>query len=294
MKTPLTSLAALALLALAHLPGRAVTITEDFNSYTASAGDVSGLGAVPGFGTTTGGWLEGWRSASTTVSAKAKVLNTTPVNSGGNYFSGTLTANSSGTSLDSIALGKAYDVAGNSLASVSALYVNFDLRIDSINGSTMRYDVFDNNTRGTGVSLASWNFRTVNGFWNTVSGTGSTLTDTTMAFTTDTTYSFSIVVNPTNSTWTYTISNGSKSVSSTSALDFRTAGFATDTVSGSVGGRWLEVAATETSNVLSQSTTFSLDNISISTAAIPEPSTYALLSGVALLGFVLLGRRLKR
>ena len=285
---------AIALLCLT-LPAHAVTIVEDFNQYTASDTAISSttLTNVPGYGTTGGGWLQGWRSASSSgATTSVKVLNTTPLNSSGNYFFGTLTSNATTTGTkDSFGLCKAYDVTGNSLASATAIYTNFDLRVDSTT-TTMQLDIIDNQTRGTGSVNGSWQIRTVNGFWSVVSGT-STVTSTGLAFAAGTTYSFAIVSNPTTFKWDYTISDGSTSVSG-SGLDFRVSSFTVDSTTGSVGGRWFTVAASETTDTASQSTTFSLDNISISTSAIPEPSTYAVLVGAASLGLVVIGRRRRR
>lgn len=289
----LLAVPALALLGLFAPSVRAVTIVEDFNQYTASDTPVTGLTAVPGFGTTGGGWLQGWRTASTSgATASVKVLDTTPVNSGGNYFSATLTSNPTATGTkDAIGLSKAYDVAGNSLASATAIYTNFDLRVDSIT-ATMQLDIIDNAARGTGNVNGSWQIRAVNGFWYVLNG--GTATSTGLAFNAGTTYSIAIVSNPTTFKWDYTISDGSTSVSGTDK-SFRVNSFVTDTATGSVGGRWFLATATETTDISSQSTTFSLDNISIGTSSpIPEPSTYALLAGVVSLGLVFVGRRQRR
>src|SRR5689334_5191342 len=126
MKTPIHLLVPLGLLTLT-LPARAFTASEDFSSYAApTTFSGANLAAAAGAGTAgTGaagnGWLNGWRSASSTVSAGAQVINTSPVNSGGNYLSGTFTTNSSGSTADSIALGRAYDVTGGSLAGETSL-----------------------------------------------------------------------------------------------------------------------------------------------------------------------------
>lgn len=285
------ALPAAVLLGLSSVSVQAVTFTENFNSYTASSTPVTGLTAAPGFGGATGGWLTGWRSASSWATpASARVLDTNPVRSGGNYFAGTFTANSATGTADSIALNRAYDVTGNSLATVTALYYNFDLRIDSFNAATMSFDLSDNAGRSTlGNSGSSWEIRSVNGFWNVFNS--STPTPTTMAVTADTTYSFSIVMNPVTKKWDYSIGNGSSSVSG-SALNFRGSAFATDNTSGSVGGRWFTIGAFETTDTASQAATFSIDNISISTTSpIPEPSAFALLGGAVALAAAATRRR---
>lgn len=283
------ALPAITLLGLASVSAHAVTITEDFNSYTASETPVTGLTSAPGFGSASNGWLTGWRSASSTTPASASILNSSPLNGGGNYLSGTLTSNSTTGTPDGIALTKAYDVTGNSLASASALYYNFDFRTDAL-PSSMRFDIFDNRTRGSGAdgSNTSWHMRAAGGFWYVLNG-GSVVA-TNLAATTGVTYSISVVSDPTNSTWSYTIDNGTTSVSG-SGLGFRNASFGTDSTSGSVGGRWFGVSAAEITDLSAQSGTFSIDNISISTTPIPEPSTIALLGGFFALGAAATRRR---
>jgi hypothetical protein len=279
-------LAPIALLALAALPLRAVTITEDFNSYTASSTDVSGIGGSPGFGGTGNGWLSGWRNSLSNTTGTAKVLNTTPVNSGGNYFSGTI-ATGATTSVDRGGIGRAYDFTANSLAT-TVFNVGFDFRVDTLD-TNLRYDIFDNSIRGTGPSAGttSWQLEALNGFWYVRDGTNDTSTG--MVFAAGTTYSISLAVNTATSSWTYSIYNGSTTVTGTAAFRGVAGGTATDTTTGTVGARWLMVAATEQIDAAASSTTFSLDNVVIS--AIPEPSTTALLFGAATLGAVCIRRR---
>ncbi|CAM2978727.1 PEP-CTERM sorting domain-containing protein [Rariglobus hedericola] len=294
-----SSLTAFGLLVLAAaVPARAFSAAEDFSSYSApttftNAAVISTAGAgTAGTGASGNGWLTGWRSSTSTGLAQTVgVNNSSPVNSGGNYLTANIVTKSDGADVgkDATSIARAYDVVGGGLAASSAVTVSFDFRVDAIDTANMRYDLFDNSTRGTGATSASYNFRTSNGVWGYFNGI--TLVETTMAFTAGTTYSFSIVLNPIASTYTFSLGNGVTSVSGTSAA-FRNSGFATDAATGSVGGRWLTFNANETTNVLGQTTTFSVDNISIS--AVPEPSTYALFSGAAFLGTAALRRRSRR
>lgn len=283
------ALPAIALLGLSSA-AHAVTFLENFNSYTASSTPVTGLTAAPGFGGATGGWAQGWRSSSSSLASTARVLDTNTVLSGGNYFAGTLNTAAATGFVDSSSLGRAYDVAGNSLASATALYVNFDFRVDGINHSTMRFDLYDAAARGTGGGgSTSWEFRSINGNWHAING--ANFIATTMPVTAGATYSFAIVMNPATFKWDYTISSGSTSVSG-AALNFRAAAFATDATAGSVGARWFTVAVQETTDTGGQTATFSIDNISISTTSpIPEPSSFALLGGAVALVAVATRRR---
>jgi hypothetical protein len=283
MKISYRLLAPIALTALALVPVHAVTITEDFNSYTASSTDVTGIGGAPGFGGTGNGWLSGWRNSVSNTTVTAKVLDTTPVNSGGNYFSTTI-ATGATTSVDRGAIGRAYDFTGNSFAT-TAYNVNFDFRVDTANAN-LRYDIYDISNRASAPNgNTSWQLEVHDGFWFVRNG--ATDTSTGMAFSAAITYSISLTVDSATSKWSYNIDNGSTTVSA-SALSFRGSGTAgTDTTP--AGARWLMVAASEITDAAATSITFSLDNVSIST--IPEPSTYALLLGAAAVGAVSLRRR---
>lgn len=291
-------IATLSVAALTTTTALAFTASEDFGSYTAPTTLTSGLGTTSGAGTAgTGasgnGWLTGWRSAATSgSSATAGVINTTPVNSGGNYFSATLTSSATTGALDSVSVGRAYDATGGSLASATSLSMSFDFRVDSITTSRTSYDIFDNKTRSSGASSTntSFQFRAVNGVWNYFDGSSSTPIATSLAFTQGVTYSFNVTLNPVSATYSFVISDGTNSASGNS-LGFRASSFATDTNPDSSGGRWLTVAGFENSDNASQSTSFSLDNIAITTAAIPEPSSAALLIGAASLALVATRKR---
>jgi len=290
MKTHIQHIAIGALLTLAMLPAaRAFTAAEDFDSYTAPTTFTNNaLTGAAGAGAAGDGWLNGWRtSTSTGLAQSVGVVNNTPVNSGGNYLSATITTKSDGTGKDSTSVARAYD-AGGVVGSATELTIGFDFRVDSIDATNMRYDLFENETRATGATSASYNFRAIGGVWNYFDG--ESLVATTMSFNAGVTYSFSIVLDTVNSTYAFSIDNGTTSVVA-SDVAFRTAGFATDTAAGSEDGRWLTFNANENNNVLGQSTTFSLDNISISTAAVPEPASAAFLAGLVMLGLASLRRR---
>lgn len=297
MKVPARLLAASTLLLGSALPSAfAFTAAEDFGSYSppvnftnASLIGTAGAGTA-GTGAAGNGWLNGWRtSTSTGLAQTVGVSDTTPVNSGGNYLAATIVTKSvvTDTIKDSTSVARAYDALGGGVAAAGSLAIGFDFRVDGIDAANMRYDLFDNATRATGATSTSFNFRATGGVWNYFDG--ETFVATAMAFDAGVTYSFDIVLDTVNSTYSFTLGNGSTSVSSSSAADFRAAGFATDTATGSNGGRWLTFNASEINNVLGQSTTFSLDNISVST--VPEPSAFALLAGASALGFVAARRR---
>lgn len=289
---PLLAVLAAGSFALASAPAaRAFVASEDFGSYsaptnftTAALGSSAGAGAA-GTGAAGNGWLNGWRTASTTTTPPVSIANTSPLGSGGNYLTASLNTNSTGSTLDSLSVARAYDVAGGSLATAASIDVAFDFRVTS-SASTMRFDLFENQVRGTGATGASYNFRTSGGVWNYFNGVN--MVATTLTFSVGAVYSFDISINPVASTYSFTISDGTDSVSA-SSIGFRTAGFATDATTGSNGGRWVIFNSIETTNVASQSSVIAIDNLSVST--IPEPASAATLAGAALLGVAATRRR---
>lgn len=290
--TPHLALASIPFLAAASL-AHAFTAAENFGSYTAGTNfgtsaltSAAGAGDA-GTGAAGNGWLNGWRSASSLTAPTVNIVNTSPLSGGGNYLAATLTANTT-TTLDSIAVGRAYDVTGGGLASAGTFLVNFDFRSDAIDGSTMKFDLFESSFRATASTNtgASYSFRTENGVWKYFNG--AALVSTGLAFTSGTTYSFNISINPATFTYSFTISNGSTPVSISNAA-FRAANFNTDATAGSAGGRWVEFSAAEISDVAGQAASFSVDNISVST--IPEPASAALLLGLGGLGLSAMRRR---
>lgn len=282
MKTHHRLLAPIALLALGVVPLHAVVISDDFTNATPGTANVTGANTFTGDHAGSG-WLAGWRAASSNTTVTAAVLNDPPVKSGGNYFSGTI-ATGANTALDRGGIGRPYDFTGSSLAT-TPFQVSFDFRVDS-KSATLNYDIFDTNTRSPNLtSNISWQLEVVGTSWYVRNGATDTLISG-MAFAAGTTYSISVGVDIASAKWSYSISDGSTTVSG-SALSFRGAGY-TNT-DGTTGGRWFEVIASEGSDSNGASTTFSLDNVMIST--IPEPSTYALLFGVATLGAVCIWKR---
>jgi len=288
MKTHHCLLAPIVLLALAVLPVRAVVpITDDFTNATLGTAN---LGTNTSFnGDHSGsGWLSGWRSISTNATTSGQVLNTAPVNSSGKYFSSTI-ATSAVTSIDKGAVGRGYDFTGNSFAS-SVFTESFDFRVDTL-VANLRYDIFDNQTRANAPgTVTSWQLEALNGLWYVRNG--ATDTSTGLAYSAGTTYSISVTVDNTTAKWNYSIFDGTTTVSGT-ALSFRATTLANATVTdtGLSGARWLMVAASEIVDASATSTTFSLDNVIINSAAIPEPSTTALLFGAATLGAVCIWKR---
>jgi hypothetical protein len=290
MNTRLRILAALPLLAFFSATVRAaLPITEDFTGYSTGAVPSSGTSsflADPGFGgTSSGAWLTGWRSALSNVTASGLVSASSPLNGGGNHLTASLKASSSSTALNSGAIGRSYAAVANSLTTTTHA-ISFDFRLDAL-PSTMSFDIYDASSRSNAANASTaWQFSSNGGVWSYRNGASTEVT--TMTVDVGTTYSFSINVNPVTFKYDFSISNGTTSVSA-SAVSFRNNSFATDTSVGFEGGRWLEFGAAETSDVFNQIATYSVDNFSI--GAIPEPSTYALLTGTSLLGFAFFRRR---
>lgn len=280
----LASAAALLLLAIPALRA-ALPITENFSSYSVGSVPSSGTNsylADPGFGgTVTDAWVSGWRSAASNVTPRGSVSSASPLNGGGNYFSTTLEASTSSTALNYGAVGRAYAATANGLTT-TAHTLSFDFRFDAL-PSTMKFDIFDasgrSNSPGTGTAWQLTNNGGVWSYWN-----GSTNVATSMSVVIGTTYSIAINVNPVANTYGFSIGNGVTSVSAAD-LGFRTSGFATD----GNGGRWLEFGAYELSDVAGQTAGYSIDNITIS--SVPEPSAFALLAGLSMLGFTARRRR---
>lgn len=253
-------------LALLGLQARAVIIADDFNSYP--AGSISGSLGAPGYGTVTPGlWLSGWRNAASNTTVTASIANTSPINSGGNRLSGTISANSS-TALNSGGLDRAYAVTASGLAT-RLFNVKFDYRADTVTPN-MRVDIFDNNVRSFGgptiatSGSVGWQLIARDGFWHVYNGSTGTEVSTGVPFVAATAYSFDITVNPVSFKWDVAITHG-MSIATLSDLGFRNANFSTDTAT-AIGGRWINFTATETANAYPNITTFSLDNVSIETS----------------------------
>ncbi len=241
------------------------------------------------------GWAAGWVTSAPGDSGNftASVQNTSQLKSGGNYLSATLTT----TATRLGAVSRDYTTNGTFTSLTSPYVIRFDYRLDSwsnLDNSSDFIDIFDRNTVGqgfggdatwgirayganTGTALANkWSF--YNGGKDGASFNTSLYVSSTMSVVVGTTYSFSIAVDPVAKTYIVTIDNGTTSISS-SAMGFRTAGTAST----------LNFGAQTTG--ATDSMTFSVDNISIGVAAIPEPATAGLLIGAAAMFLTAFGRR---
>ena len=219
------------------------------------------------------GWSTAWREASDT-DISATVINTSPLNGGGNYLS--VTNNDAGTSTSGDCVGRKYTDFGGVVLTTPHT-ISFDFRLDTpvsqIVGSGDQL-IFVN---ARGIALGGDNGY---GIWTVpVSGAlkwgwrngGSGVTST-MDVVTGTVYHFTIDLDPAAHKYEVTISNGTTSVSS-GLVGYRNTTYA-----------YLDYIDffSKDVNLPSDPITFSLDNLRI----VPEPATSALLACVAAVGFL--------
>lgn len=264
--------------AFASLSVRGFSAGDDFSHYSTPAKfssravtDVAGAGD-PGTGAKGNGWLNGWRSASTSVIPTVTIINTRPLAFGGNYLSAVLAAHGSATgTADAIAIGRAYDASGASLASAGPIQIGFEFRADDIATDTLRLDLFESGFRASSSTAngSTYCFRTIGGYWHYFDGIN--LQSTGMAFKVGVTYTFSITLNPGACVYAFTISDQSGSVAISDAA-FRARNFDTDPAAGTTGGRWLQFGVAETTDVAGQAATISIDNLFITAKPHPTPS----------------------
>ncbi len=229
--------------------------TASFDQYTGTAG---------------GGWTGGWITDS---SISAEVVNTSPLNGGGNYLS--VTDSETTTSANFSVLSRVYTAFDN-VDPADVHTIRFDFRLDSPASNLTGPDAIvffnsNNNELGgpngfeirgfhlTGSSGLVWTFRDGNG--RISSG---------MTIETGVVYSFTLTVDPQNLSYVVSIDNGTTTVAS-DPLAYRTT---------SPGARpWLNFGSRDQTE--GQTITYSLDNLSI----VPEPASLSLmgLSGLALL-----------
>jgi len=279
IRTSPLALLLIAFCAITAVPAHA-QITEDFSSYT--VGDNAEF-----LGTIDTDWLSTWRSAGNNATGSGIIANTSPLNSGGNYLSGTVNTNA-GTSITSATLGRAYNADTISSVGTSAYTMSFDFRADTAT-ATERYDIFDSKVRAStsSTSATTWRVAAYDGKWYASDGSSSTLTDTGLAFAAGTTYSFDITQDPTNLLWGLTVTDGT---TTESIADLATRTSTWGTGGDTTGGRWITFAASEFGTALGTTDAlFSVDSIAI--AAIPEPQAIALIFGWLALLPVMLRRR---
>jgi len=268
MRTNGIMAAAVGVIALVILAGMArADIVADFtggngttqvDQYAGKAGD---------------GWSGAWvENSSTDISAT--VINTSPLNGGGNYLS--VTNNDTGTSTSGDCVGRRYTDFG-SVVLTAPHTISFDFRLDTPTSQIL----------GSGDQLIFVNARgTVlggdNGYgiWTVpVSGAlkwgwrnGNNGVTSTMDVVTGTVYHFTIDLDPAAHKYEVTISNGTTSVSS-GLVGYRNTSYT-----------YLDYIDffSKDVNLPSDPITFSLDNLRI----VPEPATAALLACAAAAGLL--------
>jgi hypothetical protein len=260
---------------------------------------VSTLGFTDGTGTTSfdqytgstgGGWDTTWATSGT--ASTVSVINTNPISGGGNYLS----VGNTNTTGDA-PIFRSFDGAASGQLITSPYRVSYSLRVDTLgnfNNTNDYISLSDNTTTGGAGTNSTFLIRAygattgtaTGGVWafhnGTQNGTFSTnlFQSSTMAVTAGVTYSFTIDVNPLTRTYDVSIYDGSTTVSAT-GLGFRK--------SANTGADYLNFTTKNDVASASDSIIYSLDNIAV--GAIPEPSTYAAILGLGVLGFTALRRR---
>lgn len=237
-------------------------------------------------GTAGGGWADGWKTGGNRFSTSAttgSVINTNPLNGGGNYLRFT------------VATTKALGNVGNSQGFVQRqvnksaigftdisqpLTISFDFRPETTLTSGQSYFMFgstsnyagtgDPNTwgiSGAGDAGSTWQFGAVKSGISIVTGT---------------VYHFTLEIDPATQSYFGTVSDGVSSFTTEAAVLFRALG-ATN------AGEWLNfgVKLANSGTAVDASASFSIDNLMI----IPEPSTVALLTTAAGIAMVRMFRR---
>lgn len=265
------------------------TYTE--NLFTDAAADTSS-------GWATAGWLLKRNADITSVAINRNVIDTTPlVAGGGNYLSVSTTNTHTGGLLLGVARQYAPLVSTdyNGVIRNQDHSISFDFRVDELTNFTGgNFTIGDaaNTTVTNGLSSASaWWLRAhaVNtgsalaGKWAVYNGprngtfNAANYIDTGVDFAVGVTYTISINLEPETRDWTMSIngSNGQEFISGT--LGFRTSAFSPTGI----------LSFFRESAAVGSVTSFSIDNISI----IPEPSSFAALAGLGVLGLAATRRR---
>jgi hypothetical protein len=239
-----------------------------------------------------GGWDAGWTEVrnSNLQSFTSSVVNTLPLNTGGNYLSYSFQSNANGQQgVQSVNRGYTNAVPLNQKHTIS-----FDFRYDGsltdFTTSSDRYRFFDAGTSSTIVDLAGFEARWIIGvqgnyspsaavagpefyFYNgTADGSPfstSRFSASGLGLSSGLTYTFTINVDPSNKQWNASIFDGTATVNS-GIMGF----FANSTAAGGFLNAVGVVSGTDASGAsLGESSAFSLDTISV----IPEPNTFSLL-----------------
>lgn len=226
----------------------AATIADDFSGYrvgeTLSHGQTLGAEAL--------GWLDGWRTASSHVTTRATVAESSPIDAGA-YLQATVTSSAGNPARPSGCIARPYTPPEKPFT------LRFHFRPATIDPN-IRYFLFDNDARAAGTGPnASWQIQVADGVWQLIGGgVGAEATipvHTDMTVVAGTTYVFTLAIDPVQRLWSATISDGQRSVTHKN-LSFRTATFTTE--------RWLHFGANELgSAALGLTAEWSIDSISI-------------------------------
>ncbi len=279
------------------LASLALAVTAQAQVLPLEFADGNGTASVDQYeGTAGSGWVGAWnRQDDSLINGTLTVQNTTPVISGdGNYLSGAYAFNGGtpGTSgRTSSLVNRQYD---GGLLTTANTY-SFDFRVDSTVGAVDTIAIYDSSVsnpsnRYIGNNTTTWALQ-FDADGNIKRGAGS---GTNVGATWDTgkTYAFTIESDPTTETWGFNIFNVTDGIAT--ASDTNIAWVSAGSLSNQNGGYFtIGTSLNRTANVVNDASTaaatWSVDNISV--AAIPEPSTFALLAGTLGLGLVMLRRR---
>lgn len=266
-----------------------------FSAWLATAGfaaaaltDNFETGTYPNTGT---GWSAGWAESTSTNNVDGSVINTNPINGGGNYLSVTNTVNSTNLGINR-----------NIGSMVNSIYtLSFDWRLDSplttfttFNdrihfGSNNDASFGTTNTWGWIIGVSAADNGTTNtvfdGNWyfynnQSTSANGNfdsaDMVNTNVALVSGVTYSFTVTVNSTAQTYSASMVGSNGTSFSASNLNFRNqASAGTNQTNLVFGGA---VSASSVVGTPTESLTWSLDNVNV----VPEPSSLILagLSGL--------------
>ncbi len=247
-------------------------------------------------GTVGGGWSSGWQvytAGGSGFTREKQVLNSSPVNGGGNYLS--ISSDSTSTSSPRWGVYREYDGAGTSVDLSQTLTYSFDYRFDDTSffegGGASFVQIMEGAEWIWNTSTATWAIGTSSTadpsvkYWSVGDGNGTggaSFINTNLQMNQGDTYSFLITSNPGTMSWDVSITNLDAPMESYSNTGL---GYALNQSSHG-GSLWFNQQATDESSVPGTRFEASIDNIAI----IPEPSTFLLL-GLALGGFLCTRRR---
>jgi hypothetical protein len=220
------------------------------------------------------GWLTGWTIAGGSTPSST-VINTTPLTAGGgNYLSSSIA--NTGASASSGMVVRKFD---SSLTSSSSYTVSFNFRLDTALAGAQVFNIYAANTGSAGGPSGAdlWEIsvqaNSASGKWKIGGGT------TTITAIQGVTYSFNLTITP-GTGYTASIYDGTTTYTTSSSIAFR---------NGSSTGDYLYFGAT--SVAASTTVDYSIDSISISTAAVPEPADVAAVFAAISLFWVIGVRR---